>query len=186
MRGPSSMKPKASNTLALLLILTSFACLIPGLYRPALTLDISPVLPFLGKMAIYHQTRSILGTVRNLYDTGNILVSMLILLFSVIIPVAKGLALLWVLSFKNSPFRMRLFRFVEVIGKWSMADVFVMGILLAFLAAGAANGVTAKLHDGFWFFLGYCLLSVSSAQLLRKEANSAVILPITDENSKKH
>ncbi len=161
------MRNKSLNVLALGLILASFACLFPGLTHPALTLDISPVLPFIGKMAIYHQTRSILGTIGNLYDTGNRLVAFLILLFSVIVPLAKGLSLLYVLAIPKAPFRLPIFRFVALIGKWSMADVFVMGILLAFLAAGAAEGLTAQLHDGFWYFLGYCLLSVASAQLMR-------------------
>ncbi len=161
------MRSKPANAIALLLILASFVCLVPGLYRPALTLDISPVLPFLGKMAIYHQTRSIIGTIRNLYDTGNTLVAGLILLFSVAIPLAKGLILLYALAWEKAPYRMQLYRFVSAIGKWSMADVFVMGVFLAFLATGAAEGVTAKLEDGFWCFLGYCLLSVASAQLMR-------------------
>lgn len=161
------MRNKSLNVVALSLILASFACLFPGLTRPALTLDISPVLPFIGKMAIYHQTRSILGTIGNLYDTGNRLVAFLILLFSVVVPMAKGLSLLYVLAIPKAPFRLPIFRFVALIGKWSMADVFVMGILLAFLAAGAAEGLTAQLHDGFWYFLGYCLLSVASAQLMR-------------------
>ena len=161
------MASRTANVIALVLILASFGCLVPGLFFPALTLDISPVLPFLGKMAIYHQTRSIIGTVRNLYDTGNLLVAGLILLFSVIVPFAKGLSLLYVLALKNAPFRMPLFRFVSMIGKWSMADVFVMGIFLAYLATGAAVGVTAQLHKGFWYFLGYCLLSVASAQMMQ-------------------
>jgi uncharacterized paraquat-inducible protein A len=127
------------------------------------------VLPFLGKMTLYNQTRSIIGTVRNLYDTGNLLVAGLILLFSVIVPVAKGLSLLYVLALRNAPFRRPLLRFVSAIGKWSMADVFVMGIFLAYLATGAAVGVTAQLHRGFWYFLGYCLLSVASAQMMRVE-----------------
>ena len=80
------MAPRIANVIALILILASFACLVPGLWLPALTLDISPVLPFLGKMALYHQTRSIIGTVRNLYDTGNLLVAGIFLLFSVVIP----------------------------------------------------------------------------------------------------
>ena len=163
------MQPRPANIAALCLILASFACLVPGLYRPALTLDISPVLPFLGKLSIFHQTRSIIGTIRNLYDTGNLLVAGLILLFSVVVPFAKGLSLLYVLAWKRAPGRMALFRFVALIGKWSMADVFVMGILLAYLAAGAAEGITANLHEGFWFFLAYCLLSVASAQLMRVE-----------------
>ncbi len=163
------MNTKTLNRFSLVLIFASLGCLIPGLTRPALTLDISPVLPFLGKMAIYHQTRSILGTVGNLYDTGNFLVAGLILLFSVFVPFAKGLSLLYVLAFPNGPFRKRLFSLVSTIGKWSMADVFVMGIFLAYLAGGASEGVTANLHDGFWFFFGYCIFSIASAQLMRIE-----------------
>lgn len=163
------MRTRPANVVAILLILASFACLVPGLIRPALTLDISPILPFLGKMAIYNQTRSILGTVQNLWQTGNLLVAGLILLFSVIVPFAKGLSLLYVLAWKRAPARMVIYRFVALIGKWSMADVFVMGIFLAYMAAGAAQGVTAVLHDGFWYFLAYCLLSVTSAQIMRVE-----------------
>jgi paraquat-inducible protein A len=161
------MPSRAANIAAFILILASFACLAPGLSRPALTLDISPVLPFLGKMAIFHQTRSILGTIRNLYDTGNTLVAALILLFSVVVPCAKGLALLYALALPRAPGRHAVHRFVGLIGKWSMADVFVMGILLAYLAAGSANGITATLETGFWWFLAACLLSVASAQLMR-------------------
>lgn len=167
------MRPRYSNALAIVLILASFACLVPGLIRPALTLDISPILPFLGKMAIYNQTRSILGTVQNLWQTGNSIVAGLILLFSVIVPVAKGLSLLYVLAWKRAPARMAIYRFVALIGKWSMADVYVMGIFLAYMAAGAAQGVTAVLHDGFWYFLAYCLLSVASAQIMRVEPAAA-------------
>ncbi len=167
------MSHRTRNVIALILILASFGCLAPGLSLPALTLDISPNLPFLGKLQVYHQTRSILGTLRNLHDMGNNVVAGLILLFSVVVPCAKGLGLLAVLastprSGRTAPlWRKRLYAFISLIGKWSMADVFVMGILLAFLAAGAAEGVTAGLETGFWFFLGYCLLSVASAQIMR-------------------
>lgn len=164
---PGPKRSALGNIPALILILASFACLAPGLVRPALTLDISPVLPFLGKVPIYHQTRSIVGTVRNLYDTGNTLVAGLILMFSVIVPCAKGLALCYALAFRRAPGRRAVHRFVGLIGKWSMADVFVMGIFLAYLAAGSAAGVTAQLESGFWYFLAACLLSVASAQVLR-------------------
>jgi len=154
--------------------------LAPGLSRPALTLDISPVLPFLGKVPIYHQTRSILGTVRNLYDTGNLLVAGLILLFSVIVPCAKAMAMLYALVFQRAPGRRFAHRFVSLIGKWSMADVFVMGIFLAYLAAGSAAGVTAQLESGFWYFLAACLLSVASAQILRPVSAAHPVPPRLD------
>ena len=158
------------NGIALFLILVSYACLVPGLYRPVMTIDVAPVLPFLGKTALYHQTRSILGTVGNLYDTGNTLVASLILLFSVIVPSLKGMLLVYVLAFRRAPFRIALFRFVDLIGKWSMADVFVVGIFLAYLAMGSVSGITAVLHEGFWLFLGYCLLSVAAVQCMRADS----------------
>jgi len=157
---------QARNAVAVALILASFGLLAPGIYLPALTLDVSPILPFMGKIELYHQTRSILGTVRDLHDSGNNLVAGLILLFSVIVPFAKGSLLLAVLAFKKAAWRQRVFRFVGAIGKWSMADVYVMGIFLAYLAAGSVSGFSAVLHRGFWLFLGYCLLSVLSAQFM--------------------
>lgn len=161
------MPNKALNGIAIALILVSFALLVPGVTHPALTIDVSPVLPFLGKMTLLHETRSILGTVRKLHETGNDLVAGLILFFSIAVPVIKGLLLLYVLTIRKGPGRQVLFKLVSVIGKWSMADVFVMGLFLAYLAGNAVAGMSAMLHPGFWYFLGYCLLSVLSAQLMR-------------------
>lgn len=164
------MSPKISNGISAALILASFGLLVPGVTLPALTIDVSPVLPFLGKMNLLHETRSIFGTIRKLYDTGDWLVASLILGFSVVVPAAKGLMLLYVLSFRKAPGRRVLHKLVGLIGKWSMADVFVMGLFLTYLAGNAINGMSAMLHEGFWFFLGYCLLSVLSAQFMRVES----------------
>lgn len=160
------MSPKASNSLAAFLIVASFAVLIPGVTQDALTLDVSPVLPFLGKLNLLHETRGILGTVRKLYASGDWPVASLILLFSVLIPVGKGFILLYVLLFPKGPYRAALHAFVGLISKWSMADVFVMGIFLAYLAGNASTGVSAKLHHGFWYFFAYCLLSVLSTHFI--------------------
>jgi paraquat-inducible protein A len=160
---------KIRNGIAVALILASFALLIPGVTRPALTIEATANLPLLGKLNLLHETRSILGTVKNLRESGNHLVAGLIFAFSILVPTVKGLLLLYVVGFKRAPARMFLFRTVQLIGKWSMADVFVMGIFLAFLAGNAVTGMTAVLHEGFWYFLGYCLLSVLSAQFMRVE-----------------
>lgn len=163
------MSAKIANGISVALILASFGLLVPGVILPALTIDVTPVLPFLGKMTLLHETRSIFGTIRKLYDSGDWLVASLILGFSVVVPAAKGLMLLYVLSFRKAPGRRALHALVGLIGKWSMADVFVMGLFLTYLAGNAINGMSAMLHKGFWFFLGYCLLSVLSAQFMRVE-----------------
>jgi len=56
-----------------------------------------------------------------------------------------------------------------------MADVFVIGVFVAFLAANAIKreggllSFEAILGSGFYFFLGYCLLSILSSQILARE-----------------
>lgn len=163
------VRPPIRNSIAVVLILASFGLLYPGVTLPALTIDVSPHLPFLGKMSLLHETRSILGTIRKLHESGNELVAALILVFSMVVPAVKGLLLLYVLGFRNGPGRRFLYGVVSLIGKWSMADVFVMGIFLAYLGGNAVGGMSALLHQGFWYFLGYCLLSVLSAQFMKVE-----------------
>ena len=127
-----------------------------------------------GKSEVYNKTRSILGTAQDLWNDGHPPVALLIVLFSVIIPVLKGLTLLIAAFMKPGSARHRMQAGVNILSKWSMADVFVAGILVAFLATNASQGANgmlqfdAELHDGFWFFTGYCLLSVLSATLMPK------------------
>ncbi|MDF1764111.1 MAG: paraquat-inducible protein A, partial [Oleibacter sp.] len=64
---------------------------------------------------------------------------------------------------KPSPWRWRM---VAMISKWSMVDVFVVAILVAFMTAKATAELQAELLPGFWWFLSFCLLSVLSGQLL--------------------
>ena len=60
-----------------------------------------------------------------------------------------------------------------------MADVFVMGLLIAYMA-GAASGqmgdmltMDAQLEVGFWYFLAYCLFSILAGSLMREPTEGA-------------
>ena len=57
-------------------------------------------------------------------------------------------------------------RLVHAIGKWSMADVFVVAVLLAMLALGRDPATRAATGPGLYFFAGYCLLALWSAAWL--------------------
>jgi hypothetical protein len=130
----------------------------------------------MSEVEVYQQTRSIVSAVRNLYQVGSPVPATLILLFSVIVPLTKAALVAWA-SFLASPERRaRTLRFVVAIAKWSMADVFVVAIFIAYLAAqatqappgdpGAAPLVvfTARLGVGFYWFAAYCLFSLASQQ----------------------
>ena len=125
-----------------------------------------------GSVEAYQRSRSILGTIRELHDNGYLLVAFLVGLFSIIIPVAKGLMMLVSYLPVSAGLSSGLRRFCDLVSKWSMADVFVIGIFVAFLAANAVRkeggllSFEAELGNGFYFFLGYCLLSILASQIL--------------------
>ena len=87
---------------------------------------------------VYEQTRSIVGSVQRLYEVGSPVPATLILLFSVIVPVGKGVLVAWAMFMRNRARQLRTLAFVEAIAKWSMADVFVVALFIAYLAAQAS------------------------------------------------
>lgn len=130
------------------------------------------------KMVVYDQTRSIMGTVSSLVGSGNLLVGFLVFLFSVLVPFLK-ISIMLAAHFNIHPFfRGQGHRFAQLITKWSMVDVFVIAIMVAYLAANASVSegevvvLRAEFQSGFYFFLGYCVLSIASAQLIERERRS--------------
>jgi len=126
-----------------------------------------------GTISAFDKTRSIIGTAEELYGNGHLPVALLIVIFSIGVPVFKAVLLLiaGLAPMKNRP-RSALLSISNAISKWSMADVFVIAIFIAYLAS---NGIQenrglvdfqASLGTGFWYFLGYCLVSILGNQLL--------------------
>ncbi|QSX30353.1 paraquat-inducible protein A [Shewanella cyperi] len=132
-----------------------------------------------GQVEIYQKTRSIWGTIQDLADHGNLLVAVLIATFSVIIPGLKLLCQLGLLALKPADRLARsLHQFIGLIGKWSMADVFVVAIIVSYLAGNAKGQMGelitmhAQLEPGFWCFTGYCLFSIASNVMMAKRITS--------------
>jgi hypothetical protein len=127
-----------------------------------------------GQVQAYSITRSIWGTVVELANGGNLLVAFLVMLFSIVIPVLKLLMQLSYLVINYAPLKNGLLMVINAISKWSMADVFVMALIVAYLA-GRASGqmgdlltMHSELEVGFYYFLAYCLFSIASTLLFRE------------------
>jgi hypothetical protein len=144
-----------------------------------------------GEVEVYEQTRSIVGAVQRLYEVGSPIPATLILLFSVIVPFGKAALVAWAMTMTGDAARRRTLRFVEAIAKWSMADVFVVAILIAFLAAQASAtptqgpnaapamiAFTARFGAGFYWFAAYCLFSLASQQATVRMAADVVDQPV--------
>jgi len=125
-----------------------------------------------GTVNAFDKTRSILGTAQELYGNNHVLVALLIVVFSVGVPLLKALILLCILLPVSPKAKSMLLVISNGISKWSMADVFVIAIFIAFLASNGiqeSRGLVefqASLGSGFWFFLGYCLVSILGTQIL--------------------
>ncbi len=152
--------------LGLMLTAISFFFLYPGVTEPIMTIKATVNL-FGLKSTIFEETRSIWQTVLSLEEAGYAAVGMMVVTFSVIIPITKGLLIIWAWL---SPARWR-WQLISVVSKWSMADVFVVAILVAFFTAKATAELQSSLHDGFYWFTAYCLLSIISGQCLASYAN---------------
>ena len=139
---------------------------------PALTASLQKNV---GEVEVFQQTRSIVSSVRRLYEVGSPVPATLILLFSVIVPFAKTALVGWAVFATEGVARQRTLAFVETIAKWSMADVFVVALFITYLAAMASQSApaagppvvafTARFGAGFYWFAAYCLFSLASQQL---------------------
>ena len=126
-----------------------------------------------GQLQAYSSTRSMWGTVEELARSGNIAVAFLIVFFSLVIPIFKLLLQALTLFVSSPDVRRHLLWLNGALSKWSMSDVFVMGLLVAFMAGRASDQVgdlltmNATLEPGFYFFLAYCLFSIAASALMK-------------------
>ncbi len=131
-----------------------------------------------GSVQVFESTRSLLETMNDLIFHDHVVVGLLIGLFGVIIPSIKIILNLLSLVINSQEDKKRLLKVSGLLSKWSMSDVFVMAIIVAFLTMNAneqilgAVQLNAELLSGFYFFSAYCLLAIAAGQLLERQVSS--------------
>lgn len=178
------------NIIAGILLVVSLILLYPGITRPIFNIHLSTgVDAKLGKFnaEIFNKSRSIIGTVNDLYEGKTKFVACMIFFFSVIVPLIKALLMFFLLFSNNLERKRKILEFIKTIGKWSMADVFVVGIFLSFLSTSdqvvksfkqlkilgfnlnveITAIMDSSLGPGFYYFTGYCILSLLSIQIYK-------------------
>lgn len=112
-----------------------FAAGIGGLvlYLPAIFLPILEI-----EKLGHHHTTSLLGGTFDLILHGNLLVGLIVLIFSIILPLVKLLALveLSYIGITKRQHRAWTYRVVEWAGRWSMMDVLLLALLVTLVKLG--------------------------------------------------
>ena len=140
--------------------------LVVGLLAPILTVVAHEEIAILGRVVLQYESKGIITTIHKLYLVENYFVAALLLLFSVLLPVMKIVLSVTALSLEHSRTRRTSVALVKAIGRWSMTDVFVVAVLLAFLTADTAQLTDATVGPGLYFFAGYGLLSIAAGQMM--------------------
>jgi paraquat-inducible protein A len=92
---------------------------------------------------------TILGGVEELAGAGMWPLALLVFFASITVPVVKllGLGMMLIATHRRSSWRLfertRLYRLVDIIGRWSMIDVFMISILVALVRFGAFATITS-------------------------------------------
>jgi paraquat-inducible protein A len=110
---------------------------------------------------------TIMSGVVYLYASGSWPLALIVLIASVMIPLGKLIALAYLLisvqrgSIDSGRERTRLYRMVELIGRWSMLDVFVVTFVVALVQL--APLMTAQPGPGVPFFAAVVILTMLAA-----------------------
>lgn len=191
---------KAVHTpLFIISVLVSMVVLFSGLTAPMIEIDarfqqinfllIGESITF-NDQVIFFRSKSILDVIGILFNNGKIdsyLVGILILVFSIIFPVAKLLATQIYLAGNDKTRKNGILNFFAFkSGKWSMADVYVIAIFMAYIGfQGILDNQLAlvnrdtdslvsistnktSLQPGFIIFIGFVLFSLILSTILKR------------------
>lgn len=135
-----------------------------GLLTPVFSLVVSQNVPILEQVVLRQDSKGILETIMALFEADHLFVGALLFIFSVVTPALKSVLTFWVVSGGDETGRIA--GFVKAVGKWSMADVFVVALFLVMLSLGSDGLTDVRLGIGLYFFAAYVLLSLLAAQLM--------------------
>jgi len=161
---------------------------IPGILLPMFSLSMEMTAKLSGSSLssdLVNKELSLLATIQELWQDERVVAAILIFVFSICIPLLKTILVSWSYYKKNSNIEVKLLNFVAKIGKWSMADVFVVAIFLAILSTNHAETVDRQqmavfgfkidliissetlsmVGVGFYYFVAYCLVSLLGTHL---------------------
>ena len=195
-------RPALSRSAVVVLMLFCIVALVGGLLSPMIEVEAritSLNATLLGspiefrEQSLYYRSKNVLEVFQTLITMGRpemSLVAVLVLLFSVIFPVLKMLALSACLF---RPAMLRTSRIVKFLAfessKWSMADVMVLAIFMSFVAfnglvGSAMEGLrdaagqlaiptnSSKILPGYYLFIGFCLTSMFLSKKLEHGISS--------------
>lgn len=158
MTGQSLSKRNSKYGYVSILLVSSLLFLLLGLFLPAIHLK---------EIVFFQSTFSVLTGIQNLFIEGHILLGLLIVLFSILFPIFK-LLILFRVWFSCMPESKQIFyiRWLEIFGKWSMLDVFVVAITVVMTQISKLADANPRI--GIYFFCASILITMIVTEIIGK------------------
>ena len=167
--------PRVSLGRSWAFLITAMILYLPANYYPVLEL----------KNVLYQGGNTIIGGVIQLWDQGSYVIALIILVSSVFIPILKFILLLYLFLSVRYPvavskeIRHRLHAIIEVIGPWSMIDVFVVSILAGLVKYESFNIVAGQGAAVYVLMVFFTMLSALAfdPRLIREKTRNPKEVP---------
>jgi len=134
----------------LILLTLASAFLFAGLVLPMMTMT---------QLLLFSNTFSILTAVLELWEKGHVLLFLVVVVFSIVIPLLKLITLFRLILSQPEQQNAtnRLLHLMHDYGRWAMLDVMVVAILIVTVKLGAIASI--EIHSGLYVF-GFSVLLI--------------------------
>lgn len=143
------------------LLTLAVVCLPLGLLLPAVQTT---------QFWVFRDQYSLIDTVRVLVTQQAYGLAVLVAGFSILVPTLKLVVLMALHLGAGGP---NLLRWVERLGKWSLADVLVVAVLIVLMSASGVMQTAAL--PGLWFFAASAVLLMAAGGLIRRAARHSSV-----------
>ena len=164
---PMFLRYKKFTVVISILVIADVLLYFFGIFTPFLTLN---------EFVFFNQTMSLLESIHILYEQQQYGLAVIVGFFSLIFPIIKLslLVIIWFLLRSDLQIRKWLRR-IEIVGNWSMLDVFVVAITVVAIKLYGVG--TMRVHYGLYLFASSVLLT---------KITMALIHALLDSKEKSH
>jgi hypothetical protein len=156
------------------LIALTIIALLTGWFSPILEITAYQDIPMLGNTIFQYESKSIVSALQKIFSQGQYGIAGIILLFTVITPILKTFIMLTMSFREKLHLSSKRVRFLSIIGKWSMLDVFVVAIVVTYFSMKSSGQTDAKLQIGVYYFSIYVVLSMICTIILTRSKPTTV------------
>ena len=119
-----------------------------------------------------YESKSIVSALEKIYLQEQYGIATIILLFTVITPIIKTFIMLTISLREKLHLSSKRIKFLSLIGKWSMLDVFVVAIVVTYFSMKSSGQTDANLQIGVYYFSLYVILSMICTFILSRTSKS--------------